>query len=287
MSKLIILDSGHNEYVSGKQAPDGSMREWEFNNDMQYKIKAQLEYLGFDVYLTNPKPAKKNEIGLTTRANKANEYWKSKGKPDAMFISIHANAYGEWTSANGCETFHAKNASTKSKTFAKIVNDEIHATLKTLNPKSVNRGVKCANHVVTKNAAMPAVLVEYAFYTNKTDLVILKNNRQELAEATVKAICRYYGVAYKEKQQTQEKPTTSDTMYRVICGSYSKKANGQEQINKLKANGFSAFLNAKTVNGMVYYRVVVGSYSVKANAQEQIDKLKAKGFNSFIEIYKK
>ena len=134
---------------------------------------------------------------------------------------------------------------------------------------------------------MPAVLVEYAFYTNREDLKILKNNRQELAEATVKAICRYFGVTYKEKQQTQEKPITSDTMYRVICGSYSKKANGQEQINKLKANGFSAFLNAKTVKGMVYYRVIVGSYSLRENAQEQIDKLKAKGFNSFIEIYKK
>lgn len=201
---LVILDAGHNEYVSGKEAPDKSMREWEFNNDMQYKIKAQLEYLGFDVYLTNPNPAKKNEIGLTTRANKANKYWKSKGKPDAMFVSIHANAYGEWTSANGCETFHAKNASTKSKTFAKIVNDEIHATLKTLNPKSVNRGVKQANHVVTKNAAMPAVLVEYAFYTNREDLKILKNNRQELANATVRAICKYFGVVYKEKEEIQE-----------------------------------------------------------------------------------
>lgn len=206
---LVILDAGHNEYVSGKEAPDKSMREWEFNNDMQYKIKAQLEYLGFDVYLTNPNPAKKNEIGLTTRANKANKYWKSKGKPDAMFVSIHANAYGEWTSANGCETFHAKNASTKSKTFAKIVNDEIHATLKTLNPKSVNRGVKQANHVVTKNAAMPAVLVEYAFYTNREDLKILKNNRQELADATVRAICRYYGITYKDKDSViveQPKP---------------------------------------------------------------------------------
>ena len=288
MSKpLVILDAGHNEYVSGKEAPDKSMREWEFNNAMQYLIKPRLEELGFDVYLTNPEPAKKNEIGLTKRASLANSKWRSKGKPDAMFISLHANAYGVWTNANGCETFHAANASTKSKTFAKIVNDEIHATLKTLNPKSVNRGVKQANHVVTKNAAMPAVLVEYAFYTNKTDLAILKNNRQELAEATVKAICRYFGVAYKEKQQPQEKPTTSDIIYRVICGSYSKKVNGEEQINKLKANGFSAFLNAKTVNGMVYYRVIVGSYSLRENAQKQINKLKAKGFNSFIEIYKK
>ena len=197
--KMIILDSGHNEYVQGKEAPDKSMREWEFNNDMQYRILKMLnEYPEFYIYLTNPEPAKKNEIGLTKRATLANSEWRSKGKPDAMFISLHANAYGTWTSANGCETFHARNASLKSKKFAKIVNDSIHETLKSLNPKSVNRGVKCENFAVIKNAAMPAVLIEYAFYTNKTDLNILKNNRQELAVATVKAICEYFGVEYKD-----------------------------------------------------------------------------------------
>ena len=197
--KMVILDAGHNEYVSGKEAPDKSMREWEFNNDMQYRINKLLcEYPEFYVYMTNPEPAKKNEIGLSKRASLANTQWKMKGKPDAIFISLHANAYGVWTNANGCETFHAKNASTKSKTFAKIVNDEIHITLKEINPKSVNRGVKCENFTVIKNAAMPAVLIEYAFYTNKTDLAILKNNRQELAEATVKAICKYFNIEYKK-----------------------------------------------------------------------------------------
>lgn len=197
--KMVILDAGHNEYVAGKEAPDKSMREWEFNDDMQKRIFKMLsEYPEFYTYMTNPDPAKKNEIGLVKRASIANSNWRSKGKPDAIFISLHANAYGVWTNANGCETFHAKNASTKSKTFAKILNDNVHATLKELNPKSVNRGVKCANHAVTKNAAMPAVLVEYGFYTNKTDLNILKNNRQELAEATVKAICEYFKIEYQK-----------------------------------------------------------------------------------------
>ena len=50
MSKpLVILDAGHNEYVLGKEAPDKSMREWEFNNAMQYLIKPRLEELGFNV----------------------------------------------------------------------------------------------------------------------------------------------------------------------------------------------------------------------------------------------
>lgn len=274
MGKLIILDSGHNEYVSGKQAPDGSMREWEFNNDMQYKIKAQLEYLGFDVYLTNPNPAKKNEIGLTTRANKANEYWKSKGKPNAMFISLHANAYGVWTNANGCETFHAKNASAKSKTFAKIMNDEIHATLKTLNPKSVNRGVKQANHVVTKNAAMPAVLVEYAFYTNREDLKILKNNRQELADATVKAICKYFCVEYNKKVQEQSKEDVQFKPYLARCtvdGLNCRKGAGtsygiETQINK----GVAITIVEEKMNGSTKWLKSLSGYWVSAKYMQFI-----------------
>ena len=233
--KMVILDSGHNEYVSGKEAPDKSMREWEFNNDMQHRISKLLaEYPEFYVYLTNPEPAKKDEIGLTKRASLANSEWRSKGKPDAMFISLHANAYGVWTNANGCETFHAANASAKSKTFAKILNDEVHITLKELNPKSVNRGVKQANHVVTKNAAMPAVLVEYAFYTNKTDLNILKNNRQELAEATVKAICKYFKIEYK-------KPVEVNNMNNFLIKVIYEGSDGlnirQEPTTKSKING--------------------------------------------------
>lgn len=37
--KLLILDSGHNEYVAGKEAPDKSLREWEFNKDIQNRLK--------------------------------------------------------------------------------------------------------------------------------------------------------------------------------------------------------------------------------------------------------
>ena len=42
MSNLVILDSGHAEYVEGKQAPDKSLREWDFNNQMQYKLKKRF-----------------------------------------------------------------------------------------------------------------------------------------------------------------------------------------------------------------------------------------------------
>ena len=55
---------------------------------------------------------------------------------------------------------------------------------------------------------MPSILIEYAFYTNKKDLAILKNKRDNLCEATVKALCECFGITYKaptvKKEETQK-----------------------------------------------------------------------------------
>jgi N-acetylmuramoyl-L-alanine amidase len=49
LAKHIILDSGHAKTTGGKRSPDSSLMEWEFNNDMQYRLKKRLEELGFKV----------------------------------------------------------------------------------------------------------------------------------------------------------------------------------------------------------------------------------------------
>ena len=239
---LIILDSGHNEYVGGKEAPDKSMREWEFNNDMQNRIKKRLKALGFDVFLTNPSPAKKNEIGLAKRAQLANNEWAKKGKPQAVFVSLHANAYGAWTTANGVEVFHTKSCSQASKKYAKIMCDNIHATLKKLRPGSVNRGVKAENFTVIYKANMPSILIEYAFYTNKQDLVVLKNNRAELAEATVKALCQCFNIPYKA---AGAEPKQEPFLVKVIY-------TGKEGLNIRKQANLSSAVVGQVFEGQVF-----------------------------------
>ena len=197
--KLLILDSGHNEYVSGKEAPDKSLREWIFNNEMQYKIKKRAEDHGITVYLTNPDPAKKDEIGLAKRANLANDYWLKNEKPQALFVSIHANAYGnDFNQARGTETYTGKNCSKNSINAATYVQEEIFKCIKAIDFNAKDRGVKSENFTVIYKAAMPSILIEYAFYTNQDDLKILKDKKDDLVEATIKGLCRYFGVTYKE-----------------------------------------------------------------------------------------
>jgi N-acetylmuramoyl-L-alanine amidase len=239
--QLLILDAGHAKDTKGKNNLKENFYEWEFNNDMQYKIKSRCEDLGITVFLTNPNPSTVSDIALSTRASLANDYWLRKSKPKSMFISLHANAFSSDT-ARGTETYIAKNASTTSKNFAKVLNDNIVNTMKQIDSGAKDRGVKTENFTVIYKAAMPSVLVEYGFYTNLNDLKILKNNRDELVEATVKAICDYFGVAYKV--DTNKNTTSENIFYRVVAGSYSNRSNAEAQVNLLKAKGISnAFID--------------------------------------------
>ena len=218
--------------TEGKNNAKENFYEWEFNNDMQYKIKARCEELGIKVFLTNPNPDKVSDISLTTRASLANDYWLRNSKPKSMFISIHANAYSS-SSARGTETYTANNASSASKNFAKILNDNIVKTMKSLDANAKDRGVKSKNFTVIDKASMPSVLVEYAFYSNLDDLKILKNNRSELVEATVKAICQFFGIEYKK-----EITTNTNKLYKVCIGAYKDKDNADKILKEAKEKGF-------------------------------------------------
>ena len=228
---LLILDAGHAFDTKGKNNAKENFYEWEFNNDMQYKIKSRCEELGIKVFLTNPNPDKVSDISLSTRASLANDYWLRNSKPKSMLISLHANAFSN-SSARGTETYTANNASTASKNFAKVLNNEIVKTMKALDPNAKDRGVKSENFTVIYKASMPSVLCEYAFYSNLDDLKILKNNRSELVEATVKAICSYFGIEYKKETINTNK------LYKVCIGAYKDKDNADKILNEAKEKGF-------------------------------------------------
>ena len=229
---LLILDAGHAKNTPGKNNAKENFYEWEFNNDMQYKIKSRCEALGIKVFLTNPNPDKVSDMSLTTRASLANDYWLRNSKPKTIFISLHANAFSSDT-ARGTETYIAKNASSTSKNFAKVLNDEVVKVMKSLDKNAKDRGVNCKDWTVIQKASMPSVLLEYAFYSNLDDLKILKNNRSELVEATIKAICQYFGIEYKK-----EITTNTNKMYKVCVGAYKNKDNADKILKEAKSKGF-------------------------------------------------
>ena len=234
---LLILDAGHAKSTKGKNNISQNFYEWEFNNDMQYKIKARCEDHNIKVFLTNPNPGTVSDIPLSTRASLANDYWLRNSKPKSIFISLHANAFSN-ESARGTETYIAKNASTTSKNFAKKINDEVIKVMKKLDSNSKDRGVKVEDFTVIYKALMPSVLIEYGFYTNLNDLKILKNNKDELVEATVKSVCDYFNITYKEKVKDEVK--FDGTLYAVCVGAYKDKNKAINIVNELKKQGYTS-----------------------------------------------
>ena len=231
---LLILDSGHAKSTPGKNNASQNFYEWEFNNDMQYKIKSRCEELGIKVFLTNPNPQSVSDIALGVRAKSANDYWIKNNKPKSIFISLHANAYSS-ASARGTETYTANNASSTSKNFAKVLNNEIVKTMKELDVNAKDRGVKTENFTVIYKALMPSVLIEYGFYSNLEDLKILKNNQAELVEATVKAICSYFNIEYKEKVVKKD-----NNLYAVCVGAYKDRNKANAIVEELKKKGYTS-----------------------------------------------
>lgn len=72
--------------------------------------------------------------------------------------------------------------------------------------------------------------------------------------------------------------TASDVLYRVQTGAFSKKANADAQLAKVKAAGFDTYM----VQAGGYYKIQVGAFSKKANADAMAAKLKAAGFDTYI-----
>lgn len=67
-------------------------------------------------------------------------------------------------------------------------------------------------------------------------------------------------------------------VYRVQVGAYKSRENAENQLAKIKAAGFDAFL--VQIDGL--YKIQTGAFSIKANATALCTKLKAASFSAFV-----
>lgn len=253
MSKLILLlDAGHGLNTPGKRVPDGSMREFHFNSATAEKVAKKLAgYTNVEVHFVYDRDGSV-DTPLATRTNTANDiYKKLKGDKNNKFLylSIHANAFGNgWSSAGGIETFAYTTKPAGSTKVATEVQKQLIA-----GTGLANRGVKFENFHVLRETAMDAVLAECGFMSNKAEAELLKsdNYREKVANALVKALDNLYGLEAKPAPKPTPAPTKPATkpadsgdgiLYRVVTGSYDNRANAEAQIEKLKKAGFDSFL---------------------------------------------
>lgn len=164
--KTIVLDAGHGGSDPGavSQVLDGkTIQEKTLTLSIVLKVRDILVNKGYSVILTR---ATDKYPSLDDRAELANR------SGAAIFVSIHMNSSPS-ESANGTETYYSTlNNGTAFNTTSKALATNIQTRLqKALN--STNRGVKTANHAVTRKSLMPAALIEVGFISSPEEAGLL------------------------------------------------------------------------------------------------------------------
>lgn len=201
--RVVIIDPGHGGRDPGRVGPNG-LREKDVALTVSERLARALRARGYEVHMTR---ATDTLVALDDRPRLANE-WRA-GRP-AVFVSVHANA-ATAASVRGFETFFLSEARTEDeKRVAEMENaavefeeqgsaaSELDGILNGLRNDfwvrassdlaeivqsgmaaandGPDRGVKRAGFRVLVGALMPAVLVEIAFLSNRTDAARLASD---------------------------------------------------------------------------------------------------------------
>lgn len=236
----IVIDPGHGGHDSG--AVGSRSKEKDNVLNVAKRLKTLLEKHGHDVSLTR---STDKFISLSGRASFANRLGAD------YFVSLHNNSAAN-KSATGFETFiYNGSVSSKTREFQKYVHDEIANNIGIR-----DRGKKRANFAVLRLTNMVAILIEYAFISNKNDEDILINQVDELAQWTCNGIVRALGGTVKDpvKSPPKEQPTPAPELEPVLRPApqpqpkppQNKQPSGNANIKK-----FQQWLNSQYNGGLV------------------------------------
>ena len=197
---VVLLDNGHAKCTCGKRSPkfeDGrQFFEYEFNRDIVKRISQKLEDSNIKYEIITPEIDE--DVRLSVRANRANEYCKKYGAKNCLFISVHANAGANsgWGSGRGWSVYTTKGV-TKSDAIATIFYEEAEKILPqyemTLR-KDISDGDPDfeEDFTVIYMTKCPSILTENLFMDNKKDVEFLMSDcgRNVIADIHVNAIKR-------------------------------------------------------------------------------------------------
>lgn len=184
---VVVLDAGHGGYDPGAQGTlnGQTVNESTLTLQITNKVKGILENNGYTVVMTRTDDTYKTLIERPQLGNKSEA---------AVFVSIHINSADNAPSANGTEVFYAEsnNDSVGGVTSSTLAKNILNAMI--ANMGSTNRGIKTAEHAVTKRSNMPACLAEVGFITNEKEIANMSNpdyqykTAQGIAEGIMKTI---------------------------------------------------------------------------------------------------
>ena len=189
----IILDAGHGGFDGGASAADGTV-EKDINLNIAQKVSAMLRLNGYNVIMTRTKDTGTEDdesvaIAKRKKSDLLNRLQVMKDNLDGIYVSIHLNKFTT-SAANGAQVFYTKNYK-EAYSLAQSVQKSITTLVQPTNTRVVKQGTDST--YLLKNAAVPAIIVECGFLSNKAELEKLKddNYQSQMAFAIVGGIMDY------------------------------------------------------------------------------------------------
>ena len=189
----VIIDAGHGGFDGGASAADGTV-EKDINLQISQKVCALLRFNGYNVIMTRTDDTGTEDdesaaIAKRKKSDLSNRLQIMKDNPDAIYVSIHLNKFTT-SAANGAQVFYTKNYK-EARDLAQSVQQSITTLIQPENTRVVKQGTDST--YLLKNAAVPAIIVECGFLSNKAELERLKNDdyQSQMAFAIVGGIINF------------------------------------------------------------------------------------------------
>jgi len=218
--KIILLDAGHGGIIEGEYQTAGKRAY--FKNETLMSSDLSLEYReqncdikyyegvgNRDIRTLIAEGLKKAEIdyrfinttnrdmSLSTRCNIANDFCKTFGTSNCIFISIHSNGFHK-ESAHGY-SFYTSIGESMSDKYAEILYQEAEKMFpdeRARTDRTDGDLDKEANFKVLRSTRCPAILGEMFFHTNYFECVnylLSDAGKQKIADTYINAIKRMIG----------------------------------------------------------------------------------------------
>ena len=269
-NKKIVIDAGHGGSDSG--AVGNGIIEKDLTLKIAKYIKKRFDELGIESTLTRDSDITLNP---TDRVNKIlNSYGNGN---DVIVLSNHINAGG----GDGAEVIYAlRNDDTLARSILKELENNGQNARKVYQRRLTSDPSKDYYYIIRNTPNTESLIIEYGFLDgNGNDVNLLKNNYEQLAEATVKAVANYINVPYSTKPSYYYTVQKGDTLW-SIAKKFNITVDILKSINNLNNNmlsiGQRLLISEEGSTGNNYYVVKQGDslYSIAKKYNITVDDLK-------------
>ena len=235
MAKKVVIDPGHGGEDPGASA--NGIVEKDYTLLISQYMADRLTELGIDNALTRDSDV---TLDSTTRPKTAQSLFGTGN--DVILVSNHINAGG----GDGAEIIYAlRNSDNLSSKIASEFIKSGQNVRKYYQRRLPSNSSKDYYYMLRETPNNESIIVEYGFLDSIGDDVNqIKNNWQNLAEAVVRALADYIGVAYIPPEGLEEIDDNiyivkkGDTLY-GIANKYGISVDELKAINNLTSNNLS------------------------------------------------